>query len=242
MMSHGAIVAREYGIPAVVGLMDATTRLATGQTSGGGRQPGAGGDNFGGARRRHNMTKLTYSMLVSLDGFVATYDRKIDWIPMDEELHRFFNQQARDCAVSLYGRQLYEVMRFWETVDTNPSAADYEVEFARIWQATPKIVFSKTLTEVGPNATLARDLIPEEIIEPKEQSKGDIEVGGPTLAAHFIRLGLVDEFHLSVCPVVLGGGTPFFPPLDKPINLRLVERRGFRTGVTYLRYAVAESH
>jgi dihydrofolate reductase len=182
------------------------------------------------------MAKLVYSMLVSLDGFVETTDRKIDWIPMDEELHRFFNEQARDYGLSLYGRRLYEVMVPWYSWDTDPSASDYEVEFARIWQSTPKLVFSKTLTEVGPNATLVREIIPDEIVKLKEQSSKNIEVGGPTLAAHFMRLGLIDEYHISVCPVILGGGTPFFPSLDRRVNLTLVEQRKFSSGVSYLRY------
>ena len=187
------------------------------------------------------MGKLVYGMLTSLDGFIETSDRKIDWIPIDEELHRFFNEQARACELSLYGRRLYDVMSAWYTWDTNPSATDYELEFARIWQATPKIVFSKSLTEVGPNATLLRDIVPEEILRLKQQSTGYVEVGGAALAAQLIRLGLVDEYRLVVCPVVLGGGTPFFPTLYVPINVRLVERQEFRSGVTYLRYEKADS-
>ena len=185
------------------------------------------------------MANLIYSMLVSLDGFIETPDHKIDWIPMDEELHRFFNEQARESGLSLYGRRMYEVMSAWDTRDADPSATAIEVEFARIWQATPKMVFSKTVAAVGPNATLVRDLVPQEITRLKAQTSKDIDVAGPTLAAQLMRLGLIDEYRPVVCPVVLGGGTPFFPSLDAPIPVKLVEQRAFHSGVTYLRYAAS---
>ena len=155
----------------------------------------------------------------------------------DEELHRFWNDQARQIGTSLYGRRLYELMAdFWPTADRDPSAPDYVVEFARIWREMPKVVFSTTLTKVDWNATLAKDDIADEVAKLKAQPGKDIDVGGPTLAATFVRLGLIDEYRLVVQPVVLGAGTPFFPTLDSARNLRLLETRTFASGAVYVRY------
>lgn len=183
------------------------------------------------------MRKVIYAMSVSLDGFIETPDRKIDWIIVDDELHTFFNAQAREQDVFLYGRRMYELMaRDWPEVDTDPSNSGYMVEFARIWKNTPKIVFSKTLKEVAWNSRLVRDDIAGEVAKLKAQPGKDMGGGGPTLAASFMRLGLIDEYQLFINPVVLGAGTPFFPALDQRIDLRLVETRTFHTGVVYVRY------
>jgi dihydrofolate reductase len=183
------------------------------------------------------MRKLIYSMGVSLDGFIAGPAGEIDWSPPDEELHRFHNRQMREVGAHLCGRRLYETMVYWETADQNPSATDYELEFARIWKDTPKIVFSKTLETVEGNARLVRDGVAEEVAKLKEQPGNDLAVGGATLASTCIELGLIDEYRLFVNPVVLGGGTPYFPALDERINLELVETRTFGSRVVYLRYA-----
>jgi dihydrofolate reductase len=181
--------------------------------------------------------KVIYSMSVSLDGFVETPDRSLDWVIVDEELHRFFNEQARETKTSVYGRRLYQLMAaYWPTADTDPSTPDYMVEFARIWKDKPKVVFSKTLDKVEWNSRLATGTIPEEIARLNQQPDNDMELGGPNLAAAFIQLGLIDEYRLFVQPVVIGAGTPFFPPLDHKIELRLVETRTFGSGVVYLRY------
>ena len=182
------------------------------------------------------MRKVIYSMLVSLDGFIEGPNRELDWHIIDEELHRFINDQQREFDTYLYGRRLYEVMTYWETADKNPSSPDYELEFARIWQSMPKIVFSKTLEQVQRNARLVRDNIVAEVTELKQQSGKNMDLGGPTLASTFMQLGLIDEYRLFIQPIVLGSGTPFFPVLDTPINLRLVETRTFGSGVVYLRY------
>jgi dihydrofolate reductase len=182
------------------------------------------------------MRKLIYSMGVSLDGFIAGPDGEIDWSAPDEELHRFHNQQARELGAELYGRRLYEVMRYWETADKQPSAQEYELEFARIWKDTPKIVFSKTLEKVEGNARLVSDNAAEEVARLKEQPGKNLAVGGAGLASTFIKLGLVDEYRLFVSPVVLGGGTPYFPTLDERIKLELVETRTFGSRVVYVRY------
>lgn len=180
------------------------------------------------------MRKLIYYMTVSLDGFTAGPDGEIDWSAPDEELHRFHNQRVQALGAHLLGRRLYEVMLYWETVDENWS--DYELEFARIWQDTPKVVFSNTLDSVEGNTTLA-DADPVEVAaELKRQPGKDLAVGGAGLASTLIRAGLVDEYHQFVSPVVLGAGTPYFPPLEERIELDLVETRTFASRVVYLRH------
>jgi dihydrofolate reductase len=180
--------------------------------------------------------KLSYSMGVSLDGFIAGPGGDIDWTAPDEELHRFHNEQARELGAHLCGRRLYETMVYWETADQDPSAGAIELEFARIWQDLPKIVFSTTLDTVEGNSRLATGDVAEEVAKLKEQPGKDLSVGGAGLASTCIELGLVDEFGLFVSPVALGGGTPFFPALEQRIELELVETRTFASRVVYLRY------
>ena len=187
------------------------------------------------------MRKVIYLMNVSLDGYVETADHDPGWAQPDEELFRFFIDEVRAQGVFLYGRRLYELMAsHWPTADADPSTPQDTVEFAQIWRQKPKVVFSRTLTEVAWNGRLVRDNVAREVADLKEQPGGDLAVGGPTLAAALIRLGLVDEYRLVVHPVVLGGGTPFFPPLDGQVQLRLLETRTFGSGVEYLRYARAD--
>jgi dihydrofolate reductase len=175
-------------------------------------------------------------MSVSLDGFVEGPNRELDWPIIDDEYHTFVNDQQSAIDTYLNGRRLYELMAGdWPTGDADPSAPAYVVEFARIWRKMPKIVFSKTLNEVAWNSRLVRDVIPEEITNLKAEPGKDMDLGGPTIASSFMRLGLIDEFRPFVHPVVLGGGTPFPPALDNSINLRLVETRTFGSGVVYLR-------
>ena len=183
------------------------------------------------------MRKVIYSMGVSLDGFIEGPNRELDWSTPDEELHRIWNDQARETGVFLYGRRLYELMAdFWPTADQDPSAPEYVAEFARIWRDTPKVVFSTTLEKVDWNSTLVKGNIADEVAKLKAQPGKDMSVGGPTLASSFIRLDLIDEYRTVVHPVILGGGTPFFPALDERIGLRLVETRTFSSGAVYLRY------
>jgi dihydrofolate reductase len=181
------------------------------------------------------MRKLIYSMGVSLDGFIAGPGGEIDWSAPDEELHRFHNEQTRELGAQLCGRRLYEEMVYWETADANPSATEVEREFARIWQDLPKIVFSATLERVEGNARLATEGVAEEVAKLKDHSGKDLAVGGAGLAASAIALGLVDEYRLFVSPVVLGAGTPYFPPLAQRIELELVETRTFGSRVVYVR-------
>jgi dihydrofolate reductase len=182
------------------------------------------------------MRKVIYSMGVSLDGFIAGPGGEIDWSAPDGELHRFHNEQTRKLGAHFCGRRLYETMVYWETADRNPSATEYEREFAVLWQKLPKIVFSNTLDTVEGNSRLATAGVAEEVARLKAQPGKDLAVGGAGLAATFIELGLVDEYRLFVSPAVLGGGKPFFPPLDHRIDLELVETRTFAR-VVYLRYA-----
>jgi dihydrofolate reductase len=181
---------------------------------------------------------VIYSMGVSLDGFIAGPGGEFDWSAPDEELHRFHNEQSRELGVHLCGRRLYETMVYWETADRDPALGETEREFAAIWQALPKIVFSTTLTAVEGNARLARDGVAEEVERLKAQPGGDLAVGGAGLAAECARLGLIDEYRMFVSPVLLGAGTPYFPPLDARVPLELLETRTFGDRVVYLRYRV----
>jgi dihydrofolate reductase len=184
--------------------------------------------------------KLIYSMGVSLDGFIAGPGGEIDWSPPDEELHRFHNQLLRETGVHLCGRRLYEVMTYWETADQNPSARDYELEFARTWREMPKVVFSSTLENVAGNATLVRGDAAEEVAKLKRQPGGDLAVGGAGLASALMRRGLIDEYQLFISPVVLGAGTRYFPALEERVDLELIETRTFGSRVVYCRYRAAE--
>jgi dihydrofolate reductase len=183
------------------------------------------------------MPKLIYSMGVSLDGFIAGPDGDFSWSAPDAELHRFHNEQTRELGGHLLGRRLYETMVYWETAEETPGSPEHE--FARMWRALPKVVFSRTLETVEGNARLAADGVAEEVARLKEQPGKDLAVGGADLASTCVKLGLVDEFRLFVNPAVVGGGTPFFPALEKRIDLELVETRTFGSRVVYVRYRVA---
>ena len=174
-------------------------------------------------------------MTVSLDGFIAGPDGAIDWSVPDEELFPFHTQRVRETSVQLCGRRLYETMLHWETAQETSLPAAH-VEFAQIWKALPKVVFSTTLDSVVGNTRLARGDLGEEIARLKEQPGKDIAVGGADLARTCMKLGLVDEWRLFVSPVLLGGGTPYIPPLDETINLELVDTQTFGARVVYLRY------
>ena len=183
------------------------------------------------------MGKLIYSLNVSLDGFVESVDGSLDWAVVDDELHTWFNGQARVLDASLYGRRMYEVMSsYWPTAESDPAATEPMLDFARIWDALPKIVFSTTLESVGPNSRLVAGDVAERLAELRSEIHGDLDVGGPTLASAFIERGLVDEYRLIVHPVILGSGTPLFPALRDPLGLRLLETRTFGSGVVFLRY------
>jgi len=182
------------------------------------------------------LRKLIYSMGVSLDGFIAGPGGDIGWSAPDDALHRFHNLHASETGVHLYGRRLYEEMIYWETAAEQPSLPDHALEFARIWKATPKVVFSRTLDKVEGNATLVKDNAAAVVAKLKEEPGKDLAVGGAGLAASLMPHGLIDEYRLFVSPVVLGAGTAYFPTLDQRIELELVEARRFGSRVVYLRY------
>ena len=182
------------------------------------------------------MGKLMYSMSVSADGFIEGPDGDFSWTAPSEELFRFHTDRVRGLGAHLCGRRLYETMLYWETADRDSALGTDEREFAKLWQGLPKVVFSTTLESVEGNARLARGSVPEEVRRLKEQVDGDLEVGGAALAADCIELDLVDEYHLFVYPVIVGGGKPFFPPTRASLELELVETRSFASRVAYLRY------
>jgi dihydrofolate reductase len=186
--------------------------------------------------------KLIYAMNVSVDGFVETPDHSLDWGIVDEELHGWFNDQASGVDASIYGRRLYELMSgHWPTAGTDPNTTPVERDFAEIWLNTPKFVVSRTLTNADWNSTLVRGEPREVLAQIRREFHGDVDLGGATLAASFIRAGLVDEYQLLVHPVALGAGTPFFPALDDPLRLELVESKRFNSGVLLLRYGPMSS-
>jgi dihydrofolate reductase len=183
------------------------------------------------------MGQIIYAMSVSLDGFIAAADGDIAWAAPDEELHQHFNEMERAIDLHLYGRRLYENMAvYWPTADENPAALAHEIAYARLWKTMPKVVFSRTLAEVAWNSRLVREDVAAEAARLKAQPGITMSVGGAGLAASFMRLGLIDEYRLYLCPVVLGGGTAMFAALLEPVRLELAETRRFGQGVVLLRY------
>ncbi|MEO7119283.1 MAG: dihydrofolate reductase family protein [Candidatus Limnocylindrales bacterium] len=186
------------------------------------------------------MGRLIYALSVSLDGFVETPRKSLDWVQVDEELHAAFNDEARSLSAFLYGRRMYELMSdYWPTAALDPSAKPVELDFAEIWRDKPKVVFSSSLERVDWNSRLVRDDAGAEVARLKAQPGFDMDVSGPTLAASLARLGLIDEYHVFVHPVILGAGTPFLPPLEDRIRLRLLSTQRFDSGVICLRYETA---
>ncbi|MBZ0304303.1 MAG: dihydrofolate reductase family protein [Anaerolineae bacterium] len=186
------------------------------------------------------MPNLIYSIMTSLDGYIAGPNDELGWAIIDEELHQFVNDQQQAIGLYLYGRRMYDLMAgFWPTGDSDPTAPAYIVEFARIWKAMPKVVFSKTLEQVAWNARLVREDAVGEVSRLKAQPGKDLEVGGADFAATLMQSGLIDRYQLFVHPVILGRGKPVFPlPLER-LNLRLIETRTFGSGVVFLDYRTA---
>jgi dihydrofolate reductase len=183
------------------------------------------------------MRRIVLMMSVSLDGFFEGPHHELDWHLVDDELHAHFNEQLGAMSAFLDGRVTYELMaEFWPTADQAPASSAPMVEFARIWRDMPKMVYSRTLQTADWNATVVRDVVPEEIRELQGRPGGDMAVGGADLAATFRRHDLIDEYRMYVHPVILGKGTPLFGPSDVPTDLRLAETRAFGNGVVLLRY------
>jgi len=182
------------------------------------------------------MAKLIYSAITSLDGYVADEAGKFDWAEPDEEVHRLVNDLERPVGTYLYGRRMYEVMAYWETAHALPDQPPFVRDFAEIWQAADKIVYSKTLeTAATARTRIERAFDPETVRQLKASAERDITVGGPDLAAQAIRAGLVDELQLFVAPVVVGGGKQSLPDHVR-LKLELLDERRFGSGVVYLRY------
>jgi dihydrofolate reductase len=182
------------------------------------------------------VAKLIYSAMTSLDGYVADADGKFDWSAPDPEVHAFVNDLERPVGTYLYGRQMYEVMVAWETPETFADPSPVTQDFARIWQAADKVVYSRTLETVSSARTrIEREFDPEAIRSMKASAERDITVGGPELAAQALKAGLVDECQLFLTPIVVGGGTPSLPD-NLRLELELLEERRFGNGVVFLRY------
>ena len=186
------------------------------------------------------MAHLIYSAITSLDGYIEDMDGKFDWAAPDEEVHGFINDLERAVSTYLFGRRMYETMLVWET-DPN-LAADSPItrDYAEIWQAANKIVYSRTLGAVSTRKTqLERNFDPEAVRQLKASAGHDISIGGPELAAHAFRAGLVDECQLFFAPVLVGGGKPALPKNIR-LALELLEERRFRSGMVYLHYRVTQ--
>jgi dihydrofolate reductase len=184
------------------------------------------------------MGSLIYSTISSLDGYIEDRGGKFDWAEPDEEVHRFVNDLERPVGTYLYGRRMYEVMVFWETAHTLADQPDYSHEYAAIWQAAEKVVYSKTLEAASSARTrIERDFEPEAVRRMKAAAQRDITVGGPALASQAIRAGLLDEYHVFVAPIVVGGGKRALPD-DVRVELELLDERRFGNGTVYLRYRV----
>jgi dihydrofolate reductase len=184
------------------------------------------------------MRSVTYSMAVSLDGYIVGPDGGFGWTVPDDEVFRFSIDEVREVGVHLLGRRLYETMLYWETADQDSSLDDSRLEFAAIWKPLPKVVFSTTLSAVQGNARLASGGLAEEIERLRaEPGEGNIALGGASLAAEAAALDLIDEYRARVYPVLVGGGIPFFPQRERRVDLELVETRTF-SRVVYLRHRV----
>jgi dihydrofolate reductase len=185
------------------------------------------------------MRDVTYSMGISLDGYIVGPDGGFDWSVPDEEVFRFVTDEIRNVDVHLMGRRLYETMVYWETAEQDQPLDDSEREWAAIWKPLPKVVFSTTLSAVQGNTRLASGTLAEEIERLRSEGDGDIAIGGAALAAEAAALDLIDEYRARVYPVLVGGGTPFFPQHERHVDLELVENRTFGSKVVYFRYRVA---
>jgi dihydrofolate reductase len=180
------------------------------------------------------MAKLIYGVMSSLDGYINDEQGRFDWGEPDDEVHSYVNDLERPIGTYLYGRRLYEVMRYWQ--DPGDLDAEPHRDYARIWQAADKVVYSSSLESVStPRTRLEREFDPAAVGELKSAAEADLGVGGATLAAEALRAGLVDELHQFLYPVVVGGGTPWLPD-GLRLDLELQDERRFSTGVVYLHY------
>jgi dihydrofolate reductase len=184
------------------------------------------------------MASLIYSAIASLDGYTQDEEGSFDWAAPDEEVHAFINDLERPVGTYLYGRRMYETMVYWETAHTLPDQLAIEQDYTEIWQAADKVVYSRTLATVSSARTrIERELDPEAVRQMKAQAERDIAVGGPNLAAQALKAGLVDELHLFLNPIVVGGGNQSLPN-NVRLDLELLDERRFSGGVVYLHYRI----
>jgi dihydrofolate reductase len=185
------------------------------------------------------MRSVTYSMSMSLDGYIVGPDGGFNWTAPVEEVFRFWIDEIRQVGVHLLGRRLYQTMLYWETAEERASLDDAQLEWAALWNPLPKVVFSTTLAEVQGNARLASGGLAEEIERLRaEPASGEIAIGGATLAAEAAALDLIDEYRVMVYPVLVGGGISYFPQRERRVDLELVETRPYGSKVVYIRYRV----
>jgi dihydrofolate reductase len=185
------------------------------------------------------VAKLRYTAITSLDGYVADAHGSFDWAAPDESVHPIVNDLEREVGTYLYGRRMYEVMRYWETASTGDDQPRFLADYAAIWQAANKIVYSATLDETPTErTTLERRFDPSDILAMKRASDRDLSIGGPGLAASALGAGLVDEIGRFVAPAIVGGGTAFLPD-DLRLDLELTDERRFPNGTVYLAYRVS---
>ena len=184
------------------------------------------------------MAKLIYSAITSLDGYVADASGNFDWAAPDEEVHRFVNEGERPLGTYLLGRRMYEVMKYWETAHTEPDQPEVMLDFARIWQAAEKVVYSRTLERVATARTRLEKRFDADVVRRlKTDARADLGIGGPHLAAEALRAGLVDELHLYLTPIAIGDGNRALP-VDVRLRLELLDERRFASGVVHLRYRI----
>ena len=184
------------------------------------------------------MAKLIYSAITSLDGYIEDANGSFAWAAPDDEVHGFVNDLERSVGTYLYGRRMYETMSYWQTAHAVPDESDVSRDFAQIWQAAEKIVYSTTLqSATTPRTRVERSFHPEEIRHLKARAEPDLSVGGAQLAGHALRAGLVDEIHLLLVPAIVGAGKHCVPR-DVRLDLELQDERRFASGVVYLRYRI----
>ncbi len=182
------------------------------------------------------MARLIYTAIMSLDGYIEDMNGEFDWAAPDEEVHGFINDLERSAGTHLYGRRMYETLTVWETDTSFTEGSPLLRDYAEIWQAADKIVYSKTLQSVPTRKTrIEREFNPEAVRQLKETREQDISIGGPELAAQAFWAGLVDECNLFLIPIIVGGGKPALPE-DVRLELQLLEERRFRNGTVFLRY------
>jgi dihydrofolate reductase len=188
------------------------------------------------------MAKLIYSAITSLDGYVADKEGNFDWAAPSEDVHAFVNQLERSIGTYLYGRRMYETMASWETAHTRPESSPVELDYAEVWQAADKLVYSRTMADVSSARTrIEREFDADSVRKLKESAGRDVSVGGAELAAQAIRDGLIDEYHLFMNPIVVGGGTSALPDNIRLV-LELLDEHRFSSGVVHLHYRQTDAN